>query len=217
MFERFTQDARRAVVGAQVEARGLGHRWIGTEHLLIAVLGDEGSPVAAALREVGLTPDTVRAEVRRQLGPVDDGTALGGIGIDLDEVRRRVEDQFGPGALDEPCAEPAPRGFPRRLVGRLSPRRLVRRLSPRRHGRRSPTVGGWPAPIPGHIPFTRQAKKSLELALREAMAGKSREIDAGHLVLGLMRENGLAARTVAGLGVPPATVRRRVLSLDRAA
>ena len=203
MFERFTQDARRAVVGAQDEARGLGHGWIGTEHLLLAVLGDESSPVAATLREVGLTPDTVRAEVRRRLGPVDDGTALGGIGIDLDEVRRRVEHRFGPGALDEPPAEPAPRGLPRRLARRLA--------------RRSPTGGAWPAPGPGHIPFTRQAKTSLELALREAMAGKSREINAGHLVLGLMREDGLAAHVVASLDVPPATVRRQVLALDEAA
>jgi ATP-dependent Clp protease ATP-binding subunit ClpA len=199
MFERFTQDARRAVVNAQDEARGLGHGWIGTEHLLIAVLGDEGSPVATALREVGLTPETVREEVRRQLGPVDDGTALAGIGIDLDEVRRRVEDRFGPGALDEPCAQPTRRGLLRRI------------------GRRSPAAGGWPVPGPGHIPFTRRAKKSLELALREAMAARSREIHAGHLVLGLMREDGLAARAVTSLGVPPETVRRRVLALDRAA
>ncbi len=39
MFERFTDSAREAVVQAQVEARGLGHRYIGTEHLLLGRLG----------------------------------------------------------------------------------------------------------------------------------------------------------------------------------
>ena len=198
MFERFTQDARRVVVGAQAEARGLGHGWIGTEHLLLAVLSDAGSPVAAALHGVGLTPDKVRAEVRRQLGPVDDGAALAGIGIDLDEVRRRVEDRFGPGALEGSSGVP-----------------VRRRWSLRR--RRSPASGRLPAPGPGHIPFTRRAKKALELALREAMAAKSREIRTAHLVLGLMREDGLAARAVTALGVPTETVRRTVLALDRAA
>jgi len=205
MFERFTEEARRAVVGAQAEARGLGHRWIGTEHLLLAVLGDDGSPVAAALRGVGLTADTVRAEVRRQLGPVDDSAALAGIGIDLDEVRRRVEDRFGPGALDDQL----PTGPEARW-----PTRQLRRVCRGHHG--SPACR-LPAPGPGHIPFTRRAKRALELALREAMTAKSRDIRAAHLVLGLMREDGLAARAVSGLGVSPDTVRRTVQQLDRAA
>ena len=199
MFERFTQDARRVVVGAQTEARGLGHGWIGTEHLLLAVLSDAGSPVAAALHGVGLTPDKVRAEVRRQLGPVDDGAALAGIGIDLDEVRRRVEDRFGPGALEGSPVVPVRRRWSLRLR------------------RRSPAACSAAPPGPGHIPFTRRAKKALELALREAMAAKSREIRTAHLVLGLMREDGLAARAVTALGVPTETVRRTVLALDRAA
>ena len=203
MFERFTQDARRVVVGAQDEARGLGHGWIGTEHLLLAALRDEGSPVAAALHGVGLTPERVRSEVRRQLGPVDDSAALAGIGIDLDQVRRRVEDRFGPGALDDLSAQPAP------------PRWLGRSL--RRLGRRSPVTGRWQTPGPGHIPFTGRAKRSLELALREAVAARSREIRCEHLVLGMMREDGLAARAVSSLGVPPETVRRAVLDLGRAA
>lgn len=198
MFERFTQDARRVVVGAQAEARGLGHGWIGTEHLLLAVLSDTGSPVAAALHGVGLTSEKVRAEVRRQLGPVDDGAALAGIGIDLDEVRRRVEDRFGPGALEGSSVVP-----------------VRRRWSLRR--RRSPAACSAAAPGPGHIPFTRRAKKALELALREAMVAKSREIRTAHLVLGLMREDGLAAGAVTALGVPTETVRRTVLALDRAA
>ncbi|CAJ1508751.1 Clp protease N-terminal domain-containing protein [[Mycobacterium] burgundiense] len=39
----------------------------------------------------------------------------------------------------------------------------------------------------GHLPFNRSAKKSLELALREALAHKSKEIRTEHVVLGIVR------------------------------
>ena len=67
VFERFTDDARRVVVIAQEEARLLDHNWIGTEHLLLAVI-HQGGVVAEALEPFGLTLDRVRAEVE----PPDD-------------------------------------------------------------------------------------------------------------------------------------------------
>ena len=42
--------------------------------------------------------------------------------------------------------------------------------------------------VRGHIPFTRSAKKSLELALRESIQLKHNDIRDGHLLLGLIRE-----------------------------
>lgn len=44
MFERYSQRARQVIVLAQQEARELGHGYIGTEHLLIAVLHPEVDP-----------------------------------------------------------------------------------------------------------------------------------------------------------------------------
>ncbi len=194
MFERFTESARAVVVGAQSEARSLGHGWIGTEHLLLAVLADESSGVTSALHGLGLDVGRVRAQVLAEVGAgVDDEAALRDLGIDLGAVRQRVEQAFGPGALDAP---PPRRG-----------RRFLR-------SRRPPVPCGPPS---GHIPFTARAKKSLELALREAAAQHSRDIRATHLVLGLMREEGLAARVVTRLGVPPDAVRQAVLDLGRAA
>lgn len=100
MFERFTESARAVVVGAQEEARGLGHDYIGCEHLLIAVAAAPDGPARTALRSTGVTPESLRSAVQEVSERGPDAVALATIGIDLDEVRRRVERAFGPGALD---------------------------------------------------------------------------------------------------------------------
>ena len=51
MFERFTDRARRVIVLAQEEARGLEHNYIGTEHLLLGLI-HEGDGVAAKAMEM---------------------------------------------------------------------------------------------------------------------------------------------------------------------
>jgi ATP-dependent Clp protease ATP-binding subunit ClpA len=100
MFERFTQDAREVVVRAQEEARHLHHGFIGTEHLLLGLVGGS-TPTAAVLTRHGLTTQAVRTAVLGYLGAADiDAAALGTVGIDLDAVRASVEATFGPGALD---------------------------------------------------------------------------------------------------------------------
>jgi ATP-dependent Clp protease ATP-binding subunit ClpA len=102
MFERFTDRARQVAVGAQASARRLGHGCVGTEHILLGLL--EGDDIAAqVLRGLGVARDAVEREILVEVGRGPLGTAdaeaLGAIGIDLDEVRRRVEASFGPGAL----------------------------------------------------------------------------------------------------------------------
>ena len=109
MFERFTDGARHVVVQAQHEARRLGHSYIGCEHLLLAA-AEAAEPAAAVLRDRGITPERVEAEIVRIIGrgpaagPADplgglDREALAAIGIDLDVVRDKIEAAFGPDAL----------------------------------------------------------------------------------------------------------------------
>lgn len=107
MFERFTEDARQAVIGAQAQARALGDRHIGTEHVLLSLVA-AGGPVGQALREAGLDADGLRdeiARVNRSGGDVLDPDALRSIGIDLDAVREATEQSFGEGALDVPAGK----------------------------------------------------------------------------------------------------------------
>jgi ATP-dependent Clp protease ATP-binding subunit ClpA len=113
MFERFTQAARTAVIGAQSQARQRGHSQIGADDVLMAVLEDAEGPAARVLHDLGLDPTALSAEP--PLGP-SDAEALGSIGIDLDAVRRRAEQTFGPGALDRPRRQ-RPGLFGRRSVG----------------------------------------------------------------------------------------------------
>jgi ATP-dependent Clp protease ATP-binding subunit ClpA len=103
MFERFTQEARQVVVSSQDEARRLHHHVIGTEHLLLGLLDQEGSATAAVLARHGLTRSAVVESIQRFSSRDElDAAALGTVGIDLDSVRESVEAAFGPGALDAP-------------------------------------------------------------------------------------------------------------------
>jgi ATP-dependent Clp protease ATP-binding subunit ClpC len=68
MFERFTDQARRAVVLAQEEARMLNHDYIGTEHILLGLI-DEGDGVAAqALKRMDITEQAVHQQVEETVG-----------------------------------------------------------------------------------------------------------------------------------------------------
>jgi ATP-dependent Clp protease ATP-binding subunit ClpA len=186
MFERFTEDARQAVVLAQEEARGLRHTWIGTEHLLLGVAGREDTTAARILHTLGLDASTIRDDLVRFIGiggdfDDRDEEALRTLGIDLDEVRRAVEDTFGPGALERP-------------------------QPPGKHRGRCDRP--WEA---GYLPFTPRSKKSLELALRWAVAMKSSSIGTEHLLLGLVSDRDvLAARILHLHGIGSGEIRTAV-------
>jgi ATP-dependent Clp protease ATP-binding subunit ClpA len=124
MFERFTNRARHTVVLAQEEARQLHHNYIGTEHILLGLLGEPEGFAGRVLASFGITRDGAREEVRAMVGP------------------------------------------------------------------------GAAAPS-GHIPFTPRAKKTLELALREALALHHNYIGTEHILLGLIKEgDGVAAQVM---------------------
>jgi hypothetical protein len=230
MFERFTRPARQVVVQAQHNARRFGHNYIGPEHLLLAVVTNEDDPASAVLRDLGLTPERTEAEFSRLTrskptgapgskaplpanadlppGPLAglDADALAAIGIDLDEVRTRIEATFGPGAL----SRAVPRGRQRRPLHR----RLLRgRRGP---GRAGPDTG-W-VPARGHIPFTPRAKKVLELSLREAVGLGDNYIGMEHVALALIRvHDGVVPHLLARLDVSPDAVRAALLDQHRKA
>jgi ATP-dependent Clp protease ATP-binding subunit ClpA len=105
MFEIFTQLARTAILEAQAEARVRHDPYVGCEHLLVGLLREGTGLAATILVGRSITLDAVRAAVDELLGPapttVPPDEALASIGIDLGQVRARLEATFGPDALAE--------------------------------------------------------------------------------------------------------------------
>jgi len=227
MFERFSDTARHVVVQAQENARRLGHNYIGCEHLLLAAAAT-GEPASAVLRDQGVTPERIEAEILRTIGRGQAADPLGGldrqalafIGIDLDVVRARIEAAFGPDALTG--ALPAACQSRRPVWGKGPLAELTRRCA-RRHAPRSEGPRGDAPPLPGtaprgHIPFTPRAKKSLELSLHEAKALHDNYIGVQHLSLALLAlQDGMVPMILTALGAPAASLRAAILARYRKA
>jgi len=192
MFERFTRAARDVVRTACDEAESLGHRRVGTQHLLLGLLREEDGVAYAVLRDAGMSRERVHADIERLVGSRsgilsdEDAAALKTIGIDLDTVLSRIEESFGPVAPVPAAPEPR-----RGLFGRV---RDAGRFGPR-------------------------ARKALELSLREAIRLRHNYIGTEHILLGILREgDGLAAKILTDAGLTLDGLRRQVLAaLDRAA
>jgi ATP-dependent Clp protease ATP-binding subunit ClpA len=221
MFERFTAGARAIVAQAQENARRLGHGYIGCEHLLLAA-ASTGEPVGAVLRERGVTPEGVEAEIVRLVGlgqaaglfSALDRAALASIGIDIDAVRAQVEAAFGPDALTR-AAPGACRG--NRPTPAEGPLALLRRSRGARRGRDA-AAGAPAARMGGHIPFTPRAKKSLALSLREATARQDGYIGAEHITLALVAmDAGAVPPILSALGTTQAALRAAILDRYRQA
>ncbi|MFZ0492512.1 MAG: Clp protease N-terminal domain-containing protein [Acidimicrobiia bacterium] len=114
---RFAEDARHVVVGAVTHAREMGSPRVGTEHLVLGLLGD---PESVACR------------------------AIAGVGGSVDEIRSAA--QLG-----------------------------------REEGEGDVRSGG-------HVPFSADSRKVLELALREAIRSGDRRIGTEHILLGILRD-----------------------------
>jgi ATP-dependent Clp protease ATP-binding subunit ClpA len=203
VLDGFAEPVRRVVVLAQVEARSLRHNYIGTEHLLLGLLAQDEGPAVEVLRSFGVERERTRAQVIEILGmgPPEglDPAALETIGIDLDEVRRRVEEAFGPGALERTRA--------------ARTRRRVRSGARRRPWSRRPHFRDCTMPVlPGGMCFTPRVKKVLELSLREARHLGHDSPGPGHLLLGLLREGeGVAALILSRSGIDFARARALVV------
>jgi ATP-dependent Clp protease ATP-binding subunit ClpA len=177
MLERFTKPARTVVEAATRIARESTATQVRPEHLFAGLLEDEECVAVRVLDGLGADLERLRGELdRRRLRYVDgldadDAEALASIGIDLDEVVRRIDRHLGGGG-----------GVRRR---------------PR---------------------FGRDAKKVLELALREAVALHHGYIGTEHLLLGLARVGDrVVGDTLDELGVTLRALRPAVLDATRRA
>jgi ATP-dependent Clp protease ATP-binding subunit ClpA len=157
MFERFSRNARVSVVLAQEEARELEADEIRPEHLLVGALQSAGRELSRVLAGHGLTAELVRERLATEDSPRDES-----FDDDVEALRSIGIDLR------------AVRENIDRTFGAGTYDNALRKSGRRRRRR-------------GHIPFTKSAKKVLELSLREALAHKDNSIGCEHIVLGILR------------------------------
>ncbi len=68
MFERFTEKAIKVIMLAQEEARRLGHNFVGTEQILLGLLGEGTGIAAKTLKSMGVNLKDARIEVEKIIG-----------------------------------------------------------------------------------------------------------------------------------------------------
>jgi ATP-dependent Clp protease ATP-binding subunit ClpA len=159
-----TRTAGTVSAQAQMEARRLGHHYLGPEHLLLGILVHGDNLAARVLRANGLDLDTVRAGIDRLVaqgvlpGPQpSDAELLAGIGIDLEAVAGRLKETFG-----------------REAYWQATQRVRLRRTQPANH--RAP-----------RDPPRLICARAMTIAAHEAIA-RDQDVGPEHLLLGLLGE-----------------------------
>lgn len=102
MFERFDEDTRAIVNAALEESRGRAHRWLGTEHVLLALAQRRDVlplDVAALLPEADAVAVAFASFFDQP--PRPDAELLKVVGIDLEKVRSAIRQTFGDSALED--------------------------------------------------------------------------------------------------------------------
>jgi len=216
MFERFTDRARRVVVLAQEEARGLNHNYIGTEHILLGLIHEGEGVASKALESLGISLEAVREQVQEIIGQGQQAPtghipftprAKKVLELSLREALQLGHNYIGTehillGLLREE------EGLAARVLESLDitverVRAQVVRI-----------VGSGEEVTSGQIPFTPRAKKVLELALREALSLGHNYIGTEHILLGLVRENeGVAARILLDFDADSEKIRNEVIRM----
>ncbi|MCP2182297.1 Clp amino terminal domain-containing protein, pathogenicity island component [Prauserella alba] len=193
MFERFTKDARTLVTTAVGRAEADGAARVDALHLLGAVV-EPGSATGALdlLDAVDVAPSEIIdrvGELRRHAGLSDvDRRALRDLGIDVDVVVARAEDHHGEGALAVATGGGGPG-------------------DPRRRRRRS----RW------HVRFGQDAKRVLEVSLRQALDVRDGYVGSEHVLPALATVPGPAADVLLAAGASPDRLRRAMLQRRKAA
>lgn len=222
MFDRFTDPARKVMGLARQETQRFSHWCIGTEHILLALLLEEQGLAAEVLRDLGVDPAKVQAEVEAIVRPRAVATTSAALPLSPRARRslelavaehQRLGDRFiGTehlllGVLGQ--AE----GAACRVLSSLgvAPARVRDLLIERLGGEpaaASPAASG-PA-----LPLTSRARRTIELATEEAAVSGHARVGTDHLFLAMLQQaDGVPARVLAKLGLPLETIRDEVRAL----
>ena len=92
MFERFTEKAIKVIMLAQEEARRLGHNFVGTEQILLGLIGEGTGIAAKTLKSMGVNLKDARQEVEKIIGR---GSGFVAVEIPFTPRAKRVLEVYG--------------------------------------------------------------------------------------------------------------------------
>jgi ATP-dependent Clp protease ATP-binding subunit ClpC len=236
MFERFTNRARHVVVLAQEEARRLQHNYIGTEHVLLGLLGEPDGPAGRALEGLGMSLEATRHEVTAIIGT---GTAAPSghipftprakktLELSLREALQLQHNYIGTehillgliregeGVAAQILTKHADLTAIRVAVLDLLPAASAEATRARRWLRRPPAAGPDEAGVPaGQTVMNTTPAADTTLSEAARLAG-SRPVGSHHLLLAALADpDTAAARALAALGVDLNQARETLRSAD---
>lgn len=186
MFERCDADTVAVLEAARDQARRLGHDWVGTEHVLLA-LARHRDTLPGPVAELLPGADGLRTALIAHFGErstLPRAELLASLGIDLDGVRAAVLETFGEEALDrlrQPVHQPwQPWRRPNRSCMSL---------------------------LAGSMAVMPRVKQSLEIAWRDAVERQQTAIAPAGLLLGMVEVEGFSNRLLRDAGVSPDDLR----------
>ena len=189
MFEHCDPNTMIVVDTALQQARDFGHNYVGTEHLLLALVRHRDllpASVGALLPRAEDVESRLAAHMGEPARPRD-AELLKLVGIDLEEVRASVRRSFGSDALD-----------------RLGRRRVHQPWQPwRRPSRRCTSL------LAGSMSAASRFKEAFERARRDSERRHREFIDPVTLLVGMIDvEDAMSNRLLRDTGVDPHVVRQ---------
>jgi ATP-dependent Clp protease ATP-binding subunit ClpA len=210
-MEKFTQRAQRVLSFAQEEAERMQHGYIGTEHMLIGLMCEEGGVAGRVLRDLGLNQRSVRelvermtrAEQRSQTEPlVLSADIKKALELAFDEARRMGHHYLGTEHLLLALVRPA-QGVAVDVLRRLNVNPEEVRRQTRRVLAESPiTSHTAPLVARSNVPSLDELnERTLLPALHEATARGHRFTGTLHILLVMVQHEGAAQRILREMGL----------------
>ncbi len=240
MFEKFTERGRKIIIYAKEEAERRQNDYLGTEHLLLAILREEDSLPVAILKKMGLSIDELRMEIERNLPLGNNIITFGDVPftprakkvleLAVEEARLLGHSYIGSEHLllgvvreDEGIAGKILRTFGANLLG-------ARQLAINLSMKASPHVKEKKSSTPALDEFGRDLTRLASEDALDPVIGRETEIERIMQILGRRIKNnpaligepgvgktaiveGLAQKVVAG-DVPENLLGKRIVSLD---
>jgi ATP-dependent Clp protease ATP-binding subunit ClpA len=215
-FDRFTDRAKRVLALAQDEARRFNHNYIGTEHILVGLIREEEGVAARALRTLGVELEKARTALGFIIGRGDAPTAPSEITLSprtkklvelaIDEARRLGGKSVGTEHLLLGLAREG-EGIASGILESLGvTMEKVRRAVMETLGQMKPDLptNVYSNALVSTGPFDLlddAAKRVLAVAEEEARQMRHDWIGTEHMMIALLRSDGVAQRALRELGV----------------